>query len=70
MISEMSDRAFKKRLDMRELCVPPLLEDPHYAPLVRAMGADRELAELRAEWRERQERARARRLRAEASFAD
>ncbi len=70
MISTISDRAFKKRLDRAELCVPPLLADPHYGPLMRAEGADRELDDMRAEWRERQERARARKLRWEASIAE
>ncbi|WP_422874704.1 hypothetical protein [Curtobacterium sp. RRHDQ66] len=55
---------------MAEICIPDLLDDPHYGPLMRAKGRDVELAELRAEWRERQERARARKLKDEASFAD
>jgi hypothetical protein len=70
MISKLSDRQFKHRLDMAEICIPDLLEDPHYGPLMRAKGRDVELRELRAEWRERQERARARKLKYEASFAD
>lgn len=49
---------------------PHLLADPHDGPLMRAKGAEEELRQARIEWRERQERARARRLRAEASFAD
>ncbi|WP_420369592.1 hypothetical protein [Curtobacterium sp. L1-20] len=66
----MSDRDFKRRLDYAELCIPPLLADPHDGPRVRAEGGDRELAALRAEWREREERARARRLKWEASIAE
>lgn len=70
MISKMSDAEFKWRLDMAEMCLPDLLDDPHYGPIMRRKGSDVELAELRAEWRERQERARARKLKDEASFAD
>ncbi|WP_144764654.1 hypothetical protein [Curtobacterium sp. 9128] len=70
MISKLSDRAFKERLDRAELCIPALLESEYYRPIMLAKGRDVELQELRAEWRERQERARARRLRYEASFAD
>lgn len=70
MISDQSDEDFRLRLWRAEVCIPRLLVHPHYGPLMRAKGRDVELAELRAEWRERQERARARALRYEASFAD
>lgn len=70
MISKESDEDFRMRLWRAELCIPRLLAHPHYGPLMRAKGRDVELAELRAEWRERQERARARALKAEASYAD
>ncbi|WP_413600138.1 hypothetical protein [Curtobacterium sp. Curtsp57] len=70
MISKLSDHEFKRRLDDAELCIPRLLESEYYRPIMIAKGRDVELAELRAEWRERQERARARKLKYEASFAD
>ncbi|MCJ1715946.1 hypothetical protein ACLBWP_17605 [Microbacterium sp. M1A1_1b] len=70
MISDKSDAEFQLSLWRAELCIPRLLAHPHYGPLMRAKGRDVELAELRAEWRERQERARARALVYEASFAD
>ncbi|WP_139166364.1 hypothetical protein [Curtobacterium sp. UNCCL20] len=66
----MSDRTFKRRLDRRELTTPALLASEHYGPILRAQGAQAELEQMRIEWRERQERARARKLRYEASFAD
>lgn len=37
---------------------------------MRAKGAEEELRQARIEWRERQERARARRLKYEASFGE
>lgn len=70
MISEASDEAFKRWLDVLEFTTPALMADPHYGPIKRARGDEEELRQLRAEWRERQERARARKLREEASFAD
>jgi hypothetical protein len=70
VISDMSDRTFKRRLDRREYTTPRLLASAHYGPILRAQGAEEELAQMRIEWRERQERARARKLREEASFAD
>lgn len=70
MISKLSDRSFKRWLDALELTTPHLLADRHYGPIMRAKGAEEELRQARIEWRERQERARARKLRYEASFAD
>ncbi|WIB77850.1 hypothetical protein DEJ28_01775 [Curtobacterium sp. MCPF17_002] len=66
----MSDRSFKRWLDCLEFTTPTLLASPHYGPIVRARGVEEELRQARIEWRERQERARARKLRYEASFAD
>ncbi|MCS5509532.1 hypothetical protein NY546_09530 [Curtobacterium flaccumfaciens pv. flaccumfaciens] len=70
MISKLSDKDFKRWLDRRELTTPALLADPHYGPMMRAKGAEAELAQMRIEWRERQERARARKLKDEASFGE
>ena len=70
MISKMGDQEFKRRLDLRELTTARLLASAHYGPILRAQGAQEELEQMRIEWRERQERARARKLREEASFAD
>lgn len=70
MISNLSDKAFKRWLDSREETTPALLADPHYGPIMRSRGAEEELVQMRIEWRERQERARARKLRYEASFGE
>ncbi|TCK65541.1 hypothetical protein [Curtobacterium sp. PhB136] len=70
MISEESDKDFKRHLDVLELTTPKLLAHHHYGPMMRAQNAEEELRQARMEWRERQERARARKLRYEASFAD
>ncbi len=70
MISKHSDRAFKRWLDSMEHCYPILLADRDYGPIMRARGAEEELRQARIEWRERQERARARRLRWEASMSE
>jgi hypothetical protein len=70
MISKKSDAEFDRELEMAELSIPRLLDDPHYGPLARRRGLDRRLDALRAEARERQERARARALRREASMAE
>ncbi|OIH92581.1 hypothetical protein [Curtobacterium sp. MCBA15_001] len=70
MISDLSDKAFKRWLDVLEMTTPPLLASTHYGPMLRAQNAEQELEEARTEWRERQERARARALKAEASYAD
>ncbi|MBT2502517.1 hypothetical protein [Curtobacterium sp. ISL-83] len=70
MISKLSDRAFRQDLEDAERCLPRLLADPHYGPILRARGADQELDDMRREWRERLERQRARRLRYESSFAE
>ncbi len=70
MISDESDASFKRHLDILEFTTPPLLASDHYGPLMRAQNAEQELLDARAEWRERQERARARKLKDEASFAD
>ncbi|WP_175472091.1 MULTISPECIES: hypothetical protein [unclassified Curtobacterium] len=42
----------------------------HHGQLMRAKGAEEQLRQARIEWRGRQERARARRLRHEASFGE
>ncbi len=70
MISDIDDREFKRRLDRMERNYPSLLADPHYGPLLRAEGGPERLAAARREWREREERARARRLRWEASVGE
>jgi hypothetical protein len=66
----MSDAAFKRRLDAMEEDYPVLLAHPHYGPILRRQGAEERWERMRKEWREREERARARRLRYEASFAE
>jgi hypothetical protein len=70
MISREDDASFKRRLDHMERSWPILLADPHYGPLMREKRAEERLAAARIEWRERQERARARRLRWEASVSE
>ncbi|MFK4482069.1 hypothetical protein [Curtobacterium sp. RIT-PI-V] len=70
MISRLTDEEFKRWLDNREMTTPRLLASPHYGPLMRAKGAEEQLAQMRLEWRERQERARARKLKYEASFGE
>ncbi|MFJ3035295.1 hypothetical protein ACIPC2_12890 [Curtobacterium pusillum] len=70
MISDEDDTSFKARLDRMERRTPSLLANPHYGPLVRAAGDLERLAEMRTEWREREERARARKLRWEASISE
>jgi len=70
MISKMSDREFKHRLDLRELTTARLLASTHYGPILRAQGAEEQLERMRTEWREREERARARKLRWEASISE
>lgn len=70
MISDLDDEAFERRLEAMEHDYPVLLAHPHYGPLLRAKGGMARLEAARIEWRERQERARARRLREEASWAD
>ncbi|MDP4334011.1 hypothetical protein Q7F20_11590 [Curtobacterium sp. A7_M15] len=70
MISDEDDWSFKARLDRMERRTPKLLANPHYGPLVRAAGDLERLEEMRIEWRERQERARARKLRWEASISE
>ncbi|MEK6309672.1 MULTISPECIES: hypothetical protein [Curtobacterium] len=70
MISEMDDDRFFDLVKRFERSTLSLLKDPHYERVVRADGWVERLEELRAERREREERARARKLRAEASFAE
>ncbi|WP_439693501.1 hypothetical protein ACRQ4B_04505 [Curtobacterium sp. SP.BCo] len=70
MISDEPDERFKARLDRLERSTPRLLADPHYGPLLRAEGGVEFLDEMRIEWREREERARARKLRWEASISE
>jgi hypothetical protein len=61
MYPTMSDREFKKYLDVFEWTVPALLDDSWYGPLARAAGKDVHLERMRTEWRERQARAERRR---------
>jgi len=70
MISDEPDDTFKARLDRMERRAPILLADPHYGPLYRAKGGPELIEEMRIEWREREERARARKLRWEASITE
>uniref|UniRef100_A0A942SYV6 Uncharacterized protein n=1 Tax=Neobacillus citreus TaxID=2833578 RepID=A0A942SYV6_9BACI len=70
MISDEDDDTFKRRLDRMEFRTPLLLAHPHYGPLMRQKGAVERLEAMRIEWRERQERARARQLRWEASISE
>lgn len=70
MISDEPDETFKARLDRMERRTPSLLAHPHYGPLLRAKGGVERLAAMRIEWREREERARARALRWEASISE
>ncbi len=70
MISTMSDTEFKQWLDGMEVAVPRLLASTHYGPLARARGDDERLRRARIEWRESEERARARKLRWEASISE
>ncbi|MDM7893148.1 hypothetical protein [Curtobacterium caseinilyticum] len=73
MITDESDRAFKQRLTRVERAFASLLADPHYGPLMHEDGRPEFLADLRQEWRERQERARTDKvqdLREEASLAE
>lgn len=70
MISDEDDRRFKQRLDRMERRFPSLMSDPHYGPLMIQEGHVELLEEMRIEWRERQERARARQLKWDASIAD
>lgn len=70
MISDLDDEAFERRLEAMERNYPRLLASEHYRPLMLAKGGMAPLEAARIEWRERQERARARRLREEASWAD
>ncbi|WP_182047686.1 hypothetical protein [Curtobacterium sp. ME26] len=73
MITDESDRLFKRRLEMVERAFEHLLADPHYGPLMLEDGRPEFLADLRQEWRERQDRARAHLvhdLREEASLAE
>jgi len=70
MISDEDDHTFKQRLDRMERRTPILLADPHYGPLIREAGDLERLEAMRIEWRERQERARARQLRWEASISE
>lgn len=70
MISEMEDDRFFEVVARMERNILSLLEDPHYGRLIRSDGWLDRLEELRTERREREERARARKLRAEASFAE
>lgn len=70
MISDDDDVRFKRRLDGMERRFPILMADPHYGPLMVQEGHVELLAEMRIEWREREERARARKLRWEASISE
>ncbi|WP_152999495.1 hypothetical protein [Curtobacterium citreum] len=70
MITDEPDWRFKQRLGMLEMAWPRLLADPHYGPLMHSTGRVHLLDEFRQEWREREERARARRLRWEASVGE
>lgn len=70
MITDMEDERFFEILARLERSTSRLLRDPHYGPIIRSDGSLAELEEMRVEGREREERARARKLRAEASFAE
>ena len=73
MITDEPDDLFKRRLARVERAVANLLADPHYGPLVEPEGRLELLEDLRQEWRERQERARARErddLHEDASLAE
>ncbi|MFJ4295252.1 hypothetical protein [Curtobacterium sp. NPDC089689] len=70
MISDMEDDRFFELFARYERSTLRLLQDPHYGPIIRSDGSLAELEEMRVERREREERARARKLRAEASFAE
>lgn len=66
----MDDERFFELFARVERSTRKLLEDPHYGPIIRSDGSLAELEQMRIECREREERARARKLRAEASFAE
>jgi hypothetical protein len=70
VISDEDDWRFKQRLDRMERRFPSLMAHPHYGPLMIQEGHVELLEEMRIEWRERQERARARALKWDASIAD
>lgn len=70
MITDEDDLRFKQRLDRMERRVLRLMAHPHYGPLMVQEGRVERLEEMRIEWRERQERARARKLRWEASISE
>lgn len=70
MITKESDENFKFWLDRMEENYVVLSADPHYRPIIEREDMLGFLHELRSEWRERQERARARQLRADASAAE
>ncbi|PCN47816.1 hypothetical protein Csp2054_10660 [Curtobacterium sp. 'Ferrero'] len=66
----MDDERFFQLCARFERSTARLLRDPHYGPIIRSDGSLAELEEMRIERREREERARARELRAEASLAE
>ncbi|MFJ4220218.1 hypothetical protein [Curtobacterium luteum] len=70
MIGELEDERFFEVFARYERSTLELLQDPHYGPIIRSDGSLERLEELRIERREREERARARKLRAEASLAE
>ncbi|KTR08858.1 hypothetical protein NS184_04925 [Curtobacterium luteum] len=70
MIGDMDDERFFEVFARYERSTLELLQHPHYGAIIRSDGSLERLEELRVERREREERARARKLRAEASFAE
>ena len=73
MITDEPDDLFKRRLDMMERIYRSLMAHPHYGPLMVEQREVELLEDLRQEWRERLERARAHDvhdLREEASLAE
>ncbi len=73
MITDEPDDLFKRRLDMMERIYRSLCAHPHYGPLMVQQNEAELIEDLRQEWRERQERARARKrhdLREDASLSE